>query len=64
MAMPLDADRTLRLHVAAFAVANALVVGAWAASGATGGSAAFWLLALWASALAVLVARSDGGPTG
>jgi hypothetical protein len=62
--MPPDADRTLHLHLAAFAVANALVVGAWAASGATGGSGPFWLMVLWGSALALLVARSDDGPTG
>jgi hypothetical protein len=57
-------DRTLELHLAVFAAVNALVVAAWAASGATGGSGPFWLMVVWAGALAVAALRSGDGPTG
>lgn len=53
-----DSDRTLHLHLAAFAAMNALAVSAWALSGAGGGSWPFWILILWGSALAAIVVRS------
>jgi 2TM domain len=55
-------DRTLHLHLAVFAAVNALLVSAWAATGAGGGSWPFWLLIVWGSALAVVVARATDGP--
>ena len=53
-----DTDRTLHLHLAAFAGVNALFVSTWALTGAGGGSWPFWLLLVWGSALAVVVARA------
>jgi hypothetical protein len=51
-------DRSLHLHLALFATVNALFIGAWAATGAGGGSWPFWLLIVWGAALAVVVARA------
>jgi hypothetical protein len=52
-----DTDR-LHLHLAAFAAVNALVISTWALLGAGGGSLPFWLLVMWAMALAALVVRA------
>jgi hypothetical protein len=57
-----DTDRTLHLHLAAFAAVNVLFVGAWALTGAGGGSWPFWLLIIWGSSLAWMVARATGEP--
>ncbi len=54
-----DTDRTLHVHLALFAIANALAVVTWALAGAGGGRWPFWVLVVWAGALAVVVARSD-----
>jgi hypothetical protein len=57
-----SSDRTLHLHLAVFAAVNVLFVSAWALTGAGGGSWPFWLLILWGSSLAWLVARATDEP--
>jgi hypothetical protein len=55
-----ETDRTLHLHLAVFAAVNALLVSAWALTGAGGGSLPFWMLIVWGSALAFIVVRATG----
>ena len=57
-----DNDRALHLHLATFAAANAVFISAWALTGAGGGSWPFWLLIVWGTTLALIVARATDEP--
>jgi hypothetical protein len=58
-----ETDRTLHLHLALFAAVNLVFITAWALTGAGGGSWPFWLLIVWGSVLAWVVARATDEPS-
>jgi len=61
--MRTETDRTLHLHLALFAAVNLVFISAWALTGAGGGSWPFWLLIVWGSLLAWVVARATDEPS-